>query len=76
MKNVQTINTIFDTFTVRQAAGLLNVSVSMIYKLIHTGQLRHIRINGAYRIPIPEIERVARGGLRKMCESEQVFQEA
>ena len=41
---------------VPEAAKILNVSKSTVYKLMQTGELRHVRIRGSRRIKISDLK--------------------
>jgi excisionase family DNA binding protein len=38
-------------WTVTEVASALRVSKMTIYRMVHSGELAHIRIGGSYRIP-------------------------
>ena len=44
-------------YTVKEAAGRLNLSSKNVYQMCLAGQLRCVRISGRVRIPVEEIER-------------------
>ena len=46
-----------DIFTVAEAARYLAVSVSTVYKLLHTGQLEYIMIGCRYKIEATAIQK-------------------
>lgn len=49
-------------YTVRDAARLLNVSARTLERMAADGALRIVRLRGAVRIPMEEIERLCREG--------------
>ncbi len=52
------------TLKVNDAAQRLNVSASMVYKMIAQGQLAHVRIGRCVRVPAEEVDRIARESVR------------
>jgi excisionase family DNA binding protein len=38
-------------WTVTEVASALRVSKMTIYRMVHSGELAHVRIGGSYRIP-------------------------
>lgn len=46
--------------TLRESARLLNVSERTLQRMAADGELRIVRLRGAVRIPIDEIERLCR----------------
>ncbi|QYY36463.1 helix-turn-helix domain-containing protein [Ruficoccus sp. ZRK36] len=46
-----------------EAAGLLEVSVSTINRMLRDGMLRKVKVRGCVRIPLEDIERILKGGL-------------
>jgi excisionase family DNA binding protein len=43
--------------TVKEAAALLRVSTATVYKLCERGQLQHLRVGNAIRLPAAAVER-------------------
>lgn len=60
---------VLETVKVPEAARRLNVSRSLLYRLVAQGFVAHVQIAGCIRVPASEVERVAREGVRKCTES-------
>jgi excisionase family DNA binding protein len=65
-KQIVTINNITDreAVTRREFARALRVSESLVRKWQRDGKIRVIRLGRCIRVPIEELIRVARGGVR------------
>ena len=48
--------------TVREVAAILGLSKATVYKLIHTGDLHHVRILNSIRVSAAEVDRYLAGG--------------
>ena len=60
----KTITTIQETERLLKAsevARILNISRSLVYRLIHTGKIPHIRINQAVRVHNDDLNRFIEG---------------
>ena len=60
----ETINTIQETECLLKAsevARILNISRSLVYRLIHNGKIPHIRINQAVRIYQNDLDKFVEG---------------
>ncbi len=60
------MNTIYESLTPilykpKEVAVLLNISISMVYKLIEIGDLNAVRIGRAVRIRFTEIDKYLNG---------------
>jgi excisionase family DNA binding protein len=51
------------TYSVEEAATVIGVSDKLLWRVVHSGHIVHIRIGRAYRVPCAEVERVLRDGL-------------
>lgn len=49
-------------YTLSEVEKFLKVSRRTIYRYIKTGKLKAIRVNGRWRVPHEELERIAREG--------------
>jgi len=45
-------------YTISETAELLGVSYHSVFRLIHTGKLRSIKIIGKHLIPVAELHRI------------------
>ncbi len=60
----QTITTIQETECLLKAsevARILNISRSLVYRLIHTGKIAHIRVNQAVRVRQGDLNKFIEG---------------
>jgi putative molybdopterin biosynthesis protein len=50
-----------DVYKAQEVARLLQVSKNSVYELCKRGQLRHVRLGGAIRIPRSAVEELLEG---------------
>ena len=51
-------------YTLKEVENFLKVSRRTVYRYIKSGKLKAVKVNGQWRVPREELERIAREGLK------------
>jgi len=51
-------------YTLKEVEEFLKVSRRTVYRYIKSGKLKAVKVNGRWRVPREELERIAKEGLR------------